>query len=474
MENCAISRQPSQSVSRDYLTRVIAYSLAAAAIGFGTYSGQLNGQQIYTVLYCLAYPHIVSLLLIIIHRFFPKQVQCSGLLLDSANTGALIAYSGLPLLESLMFIMILVTGGIIRFGARSIPLAGLSVIGSGAIIHFTLATELPLITGNSLALFSIICVTIFLSYQGVLLRQRLKAFEKLQDEARRQEQHYSRLAASLSKYLSPQVWESIFSGKKSVQLESQRKKLTVFFSDIKGFTELSEELEAEALTDLLNQYLTEMSRIALAHGGTIDKFVGDSIMVFFGDPKTRGPKKDALAAVSMALDMRNHMKVLRRQWQDQGIEKPLEIRMGINTGYCTVGNFGAENRMDYTLIGKEVNLASRLESLAQNSQILISHETWSLIRDVILCQPMGEASVKGFTRCIPTYRVLDFRRNLGATQQFIEHESKGFSLYLDTSDIKDYDRKLIIRALDSAAEKLRKEESGETALQKLSNREESL
>ena len=474
MDNSAVSRQPSQSVSREYLTRVIVYSLAAAAVGFGTYSGQLSGQQIYTVLYCLAYPHVVSVLLIVIHRFFPKQAQLTSLLFDSVNTGALISYSGLPLLESLMFIMILITGGIIRSGPRAILLAGLSILCSGAIIHFTFATNLPLVTGNSLALFTITCVMVFLCYQGVLLRQRLKAFEKLKDEARRQQQHYSQLAASLSKYLSPQVWESIFSGSKSVQLESQRKKLTVFFSDIKGFTELSEELEAEALTDLLNQYLTEMSRIALAHGGTIDKFVGDSIMVFFGDPKTRGPKKDALAAVSMALEMRKHMKALRRQWQDQGIEKPLEIRMGINTGYCTVGNFGAENRMDYTLIGKEVNLASRLESLAQNSQILISHETWSLIKDVILCQPMGEASIKGFTRTIPTYRVLDFRRNLGATQQFIEHEAKGFSLYLDTSDIKDYDRKLIIRALDSAAKKLKKEESGKAAPQKLSNEEKIL
>ena len=457
MDNRANSKLVSNPFSRDYQTRVIVYSLAASAIGFGTYAGLLHSQQIYTVLYCLAFPHIASLLLLAIHRFFPKQERLAGLILDSANIGAVVVYTGLPVLESLIFAMILISGGIIRFGTKAIPLILLPALGSGVIIHFSFISQLPAYSGSSLTLFVTVSVTVYLCYQGLLLRQRLKAFEELKDEARRQEQHYSQLAGNLSKYLSPQVWESIFSGKKSVQLESQRKKLTVFFSDIKGFTELSEELEAEALTDLLNQYLTEMSRIALAHGGTIDKFVGDSIMVFFGDPKSRGPKKDALAAVSMALDMRQHMKVLRRQWLDQGIEKPLEIRMGINTGYCTVGNFGAENRMDYTLIGKEVNLASRLESLAQKSQILISHETWSLIKDVILCQPMGEASVKGFTRTIPTYRVLDFRRNLGATQQFIEHESKGFSLHLDTSELEDYDRKLILRALNSATKKLREE-----------------
>ena len=108
----------------------------------------------------------------------------------------------------------------------------------------------------------------------------------------------ARLARNLAKYLSPQVWESIFTGKRSVRLETQRKRLTVFFSDIKGFTELSEELEAEALTDLLNNYLNEMSKIALKYGGTIDKFVGDCVMVFFGDPSSQGAKKDAVAVVS--------------------------------------------------------------------------------------------------------------------------------------------------------------------------------
>src|SRR3546814_8870353 len=112
----------------------------------------------------------------------------------------------------------------------------------------------------------------------------------------------------------------------------------------------SEELEAEALTDLLNSYLNEMSKICLKYGGTIDKFVGDCVMVFFGDPASQGAKKDAVAAVSMAITMRKHMKVLRQQWRAQGITKPMEIRMGINTGYCTVGNFGADTRMDYTII----------------------------------------------------------------------------------------------------------------------------
>ena len=244
----------------------------------------------------------------------------------------------------------------------------------------------------------------------------------------------------------------------------------MFFSDIKGFTELSEELEPEALTELLNQYLTEMSKIALKYGGTIDKFAGDSVVVFFGDPKSKGVKRDALAAVSMALAMRQQMKVLHRQWLAAGIEKPLEIRMGLNTGYCTVGNFGAYNRMDYTIIGQEVNLASRLEKAAEAGDILISHETWSLIKDVILCQAMGEIQVKGFTRPVATYRVLDFRRNLGSQKKLLEYETKGFSLSLDLNTVEEHEIRKIIKtlkvstkALHSFADKPVKLEIGDAA-----------
>lgn len=104
------------------------------------------------------------------------------------------------------------------------------------------------------------------------------------------------LSHKLSKYLSPQVWQSIFTGERDVRLETQRKKLAVFFSDIKGFTELSEEMEPEALTELLNHYFNEMSEVALKYGGTIDKFVGDSIMVFFGDPTSRVSGRTLLPA----------------------------------------------------------------------------------------------------------------------------------------------------------------------------------
>ncbi|RWP41474.1 MAG: HAMP domain-containing protein, partial [Mesorhizobium sp.] len=159
------------------------------------------------------------------------------------------------------------------------------------------------------------------------------------------------LSSKLAKYLAPQVYNSIFTGRQEVRIASQRKKLTICFSDIAGFTETTDKMQSEVLTQLLNHYLTEMSKIASDHGATIDKYVGDAILMFFGDPETRGVKQDALAGVQMALAMQKRMSELAEVWRDIGIETPLRCRIGIHTDYCTVGNFGSEDRMDYTIIG---------------------------------------------------------------------------------------------------------------------------
>ncbi|MBT4086977.1 MAG: adenylate/guanylate cyclase domain-containing protein, partial [Deltaproteobacteria bacterium] len=158
------------------------------------------------------------------------------------------------------------------------------------------------------------------------------------------------LSGKLAKYLSPQVYELIFSGAKKVQLTTDRKKLTIFFSDIKDFTATTDDLEPEDITFLLNDYLTEMSEIALRYGATIDKFIGDAILIFFGDPATRGVREDAMACVQMAIEMQRHMMDIRTKWKEMGYTRPFHMRVGINTGFCNVGNFGSADRMDYTII----------------------------------------------------------------------------------------------------------------------------
>jgi class 3 adenylate cyclase len=168
------------------------------------------------------------------------------------------------------------------------------------------------------------------------------------------------LSLKLSKYLAPQVYQSIFSSEQEVSLETKRKKLTVFFSDIKDFTQITEDLQAEDLANLLNEYFAEMSKIALEHGATIDKFIGDAMLMFFGDPETNGVEEDAKACVRMAIAMQRRMAELEVIWRARGYAHPFRMRIGINTGFCNVGNFGSEARMDYTIIGGEVNLAARL------------------------------------------------------------------------------------------------------------------
>ena len=261
------------------------------------------------------------------------------------------------------------------------------------------------------------------------------------------------LASKLSKYLSPQVYRSIFSGQKNVQIEANRKKLTVFFSDIKDFTELTDRLEPEVLSSLLNSYLNEMSKIALKYGGTIDKFVGDAILIFFGDPETNGEKADATSCVLMALEMRERMKFMRQIWEDEGISKPLNIRIGINTGYCNVGNFGSEDRLDYTIIGGEVNLASRLESNASVGQILVSHETYSLIKNSITCEEREEINVKGLAHKVRTYQVIDKKEKNEKGVTKLKDKYDGFSLSIDL----DVSRKAeVIASLKNALAKIQK------------------
>jgi len=242
------------------------------------------------------------------------------------------------------------------------------------------------------------------------------------------------LSGKLAKYLSRQVYDSIFEGKTDVHVQSYRKELTVFFSDIAGFTDLTDRLEAEVVSDVLNRYLSEMAAIADGCGGTIDKFIGDGIMIFFGDPQTRGRQQDAIECVGMALRMRQRTAELNDEWVDLVGPDPLHVRIGVNTGFCTVGNFGSEDRLDYTIVGGAVNAASRLEATAEADQIQISHATYSLIKDHFYCRPIGDISVKGISHQLRTYEVVGEFKNLGPEQK-IETEIGDFRVSLDPNSL---------------------------------------
>ncbi len=248
-------------------------------------------------------------------------------------------------------------------------------------------------------------------------------------------QFLASISLKISHYLSPQIYKSIFSGEMDVSLKTSRKKLTVFFSDIKDFTALTEELQPEELTALINQYFTEMSSIALKHGGTIDKFIGDAILVFFGDPNTLGPAEDAKACVRMAIDMQRRLAELNVEWRKRGSEVPFRVRMGINTGYCSVGNFGSVDRMDYTILGAEVNLSARLQSIAEPGGIVTSYETYALVRDLVEAHALPAVTMKGIAREVVPYAIQGILSENGTTLQVISEQAKGLDLYMDMGRI---------------------------------------
>ena len=287
--------------------------------------------------------------------------------------------------------------------------------------------------------------------QLLAAKQRAEEASRLVSE---KNQTLESLSSKLSRYLSPQLYRSIFSGEKNVEVASQRKKLTIFFSDIAGFTETTDLLESEELTILLNQYLREMSSIALEYGATIDKFIGDAIMLFFGDPETRGAREDATACVKMAIAMQQRMRDLQAAWRERGQEHVFQLRIGINTGYCTVGNFGSEDRVDYTIIGNEVNLTARLQTHADLGGILLAHETYALVKDSVLAEETGTITVKGFAKPVRTYRVVGLRDESEPLGRVIRQEQDGLLLIIDQQKLTGAGRADAIRVLREAVGRL--------------------
>ncbi|MGO1118682.1 adenylate/guanylate cyclase domain-containing protein [Rhodovibrionaceae bacterium A322] len=238
-----------------------------------------------------------------------------------------------------------------------------------------------------------------------LLEQKIRDREIIEEKSR----HLEHLAKRLAKYLSPQIYNSIFADTKDSLAPTTRKNLTIFFSDIEKFTDLSDTLEPEQLTAIVNNYLSEMSSIAIDCGGTIDKFIGDAILVFFGDPESEGEEEDALKCIEMGLRMQQRTTELQSHWKKLGAHKGLKVRMGITTGFCTVGSFGSEQRLDYSVLGSPVNLAARLQSLAPPGKILMTESTYDLVHSHLDCDPFSEVTPRGFSRPVQTYQVKDFR-----------------------------------------------------------------
>ena len=276
---------------------------------------------------------------------------------------------------------------------------------------------------------------------SVELERQKGIVQAAKEEAEKQQQLLQKASDRLSKYLSPQIYEQIFS---DVEFDTGtgRKKLTIFFSDIVNFTSITESMEAEELSGFLNFYLTNMCEIALKYGGTIDKFIGDSVMIFFGDPQSKGPEQDALACCNMGLEMLAFVEKNEELFKEQfNFPEKLEIRIGVHSGVCSVGNFGSDQRLDYTVIGRAVNVAARLEQAAPKNSMLFSNSTKSLLGDTFQVSDSIEVKAKGIDRPIIGYILT----NQISKRSLVTVNEEGISLKFDPSivDKKEVDKFLL-------------------------------
>lgn len=218
----------------------------------------------------------------------------------------------------------------------------------------------------------------------------------------REEKEKAFIRASFESYFAPELLNKILKSKEALE-SREKKQLTIMFSDIVGFTSWSSTRHAEEIHRTLNEYFDEMAKIVFKYQGTIDKYIGDGLLVFFGDPIEY--EDHPLRAVQASIDMQKSVRELKKRWKKEG-GMPIKIRIGLNTGEVVVGNMGSAKRLDYTVIGANVNLAQRLESNAPHEGILISRSVYDSVHESVPTKPVGKIKVKGYTEEIEVFEVL--------------------------------------------------------------------
>jgi adenylate cyclase len=275
----------------------------------------------------------------------------------------------------------------------------------------------------------------------------------IEDELEEKNRRINNLLVLMRTYLPSQVYDSIATGKITSKLLYKRQKLTMFFSDIVGFTEVTDTLEAETLSALLNEYLTEMSALAGMYGGTVDKFIGDAIVIFFGDPQFIDDETHAKQCVRMAVEMLEKVKLLSAKWRSAGASSGLAVRIGINTGYCTVGNFGSEARMEYTIIGGQVNIAARLEKIADRNSIFVSESTYSLVQDAVEVEGPRIVDVKGIHYPVKVYKIIGLKTGAVSREALYTEFGNGILLrqiYYEKGSLTPHERAALLEDLHKA------------------------
>ena len=222
----------------------------------------------------------------------------------------------------------------------------------------------------------------------------------------RQDERLAMAHQMIRRYAPAQVADEILSGAYVDGAPAERRKLTIFFSDIVGFTTTSDQLDPEDLSALLDDYLDEMAQVAERHDTSINQFLGDGILVFFGAPQEMPIEEGGLKAVRMALEMQDRIAQMGERWRRRGVPIPLSARIGIHTGFASVGDFGSQGRKVYTAIGMQVNVTARIQAQCDPGKILLSDATHGLIADRVETIDKGALNVKGVHYPVPVHEVV--------------------------------------------------------------------
>jgi len=237
------------------------------------------------------------------------------------------------------------------------------------------------------------------------------------------------ITSVFGKYVSPVVIAQLIENPDLINLGGEKRNITIFFSDIRGFTTISEKLTPEELVHLLNEYLTEMTTIITQNQGLVDKYMGDAIMAFWGAPMDH--PIHAEIACSSSLEMMKKLRELQVKWKKDGIPS-FDIGIGLNTGNAIIGNMGSKNRFDFTAMGDNVNIASRMEGLNKmyGTNIIITEHTYKIVKDKFETRKLDAVRVKGKKKPILIYELLSRKDNLSKKQlDFVQNFEGGLELY---------------------------------------------
>ncbi len=398
--------KPHPSVEINYYPRIIIAIIGSVLVSGLLYSLQVRHYPLKIAVLCiiwLCWPHIAYQLSK--RSRDQKRAERRNILIEFFASGFVVGLMEFNYLPAILGLSLVIGNSMLTGGFRFLLKSSLffvlgiftKILFLGVAVNFEYSLATSIIGGTGILLYTLLLGTV--SYTQT--RKRIQAKRQVKLKNRQLEN----ISKKLSEYLPFQLVDKIADGHIESLSKHHRKKLAIFFSDIKDFTAMTDGMEPEDMGNLLNEYFSEMDEIINKYQGTLAQVTGDALLVFLGAPERTNDKDHALRCVHMAIDMQKKMKELQTRWFENGIDETFEIRCGINVGMATVGSFGSNMRKLYTAHGMQVNIAARLEQACEPGNILISHTTWALVKDEIDCNDQGQINVKGSHKPVRIYKI---------------------------------------------------------------------